>query len=57
MGKRRNVRAEDFTCTIVNPELMENNENLAKALVNMFCKNLSAKQIDEIIIGIEKLED
>jgi hypothetical protein len=57
MTKRRMVTAEDFTCTIVNPELLENNVNFSKAVVNIFCKNLSAKQLDDLIKRIECLDE
>jgi hypothetical protein len=57
MSKKRRVSAEDFTCTIVNPELLENNINFSKAVVNIFCKNLSAKQLDEVIKRIECLDE
>lgn len=53
----KKIKKEDITCEIENPQLIINNSNLSKAVIELFCKDLSSDQIDVLISMITNIDE
>jgi hypothetical protein len=53
---RRGIRKEDITCEIENPHMLCNNSNFSKAVVELFCKDLSREDIEILISMLKERE-
>jgi hypothetical protein len=53
----KRIKREDITCEIENPQLLINNSNLSKAVIELFCKELRNEQIDVLISMITNIHE
>ena len=49
------MKKEDVICEIENPQLIINNSNFSKAVVELFCEDLNNEQIDILIFMITNI--
>jgi hypothetical protein len=53
----KRIKREDINCGIENPQLLINNSNFSKAVVELFCKDLNNEQIDILIFMITNINE
>lgn len=53
---RKGIKKEEITCEIENPHMLCSNSNFSKAVIELFCKDLSPREREILISMILELE-